>query len=255
MQLSFDPEFLVAFMFATIRCGAFLSIAPPFQGAVPARIRAGLSIALGLAMTPRLVATGEIPSTDSWALLTGSVHQAVIGIALGFLVFVIFQAVAAAGGMIDAFAALTSAQLFDPLSKTTTGPVGRLYQTLGTGVLFMSNGHLMLIAGLSRTFNMSPVDGFHADRMGALITKDVLNFLVAAVQIAAPILGALFVTEVLLGLASRAAPSLNVMVLGFGAKSLVLFMLLGAALPLIPYVTARLVEQALAMMQALVKGG
>ncbi|MFN8051671.1 MAG: flagellar biosynthetic protein FliR [Acidimicrobiales bacterium] len=255
MQLSFNPAWMVAFMFATIRCGAWLSIAPPFQGAVPAKIRAGLSMALGLAMTPRLMASGKMPSNETWGLLVGALHQAVIGLALGFLVFVLFQAVAAAGGMIDAFAALTSAQLFDPFSKTSAGPVSRLYQTLGTAVLFVTNGHLMLIAGLSRTFDLAPVSGFRMDRLGSLLIHDVLTFLTAALQIAAPILGALFVTEILLGLASRAAPKLNIMVLGFGAKSLVMFMLLGAAIPLVPYVTAQLVKNSLSVMRLLVKGG
>lgn len=255
MKLSLDPDFLVAFMFATIRCGAWLSIAPPFQGAVPVKVRAALSMALGLAMAPRLMGGDEPLSMDTWPLVTGALHNAVIGLVLGFLVYVLFQAISAAGGMIDAFAAFTSAQLFDPMTKTSSGPVSRLYATLGTAVLFVSNGHLVLLGGLSRTFEMSPVSGFRLDRVGTLITHDVLTFLTAAVQIAAPILAALFVTELLLGLASRAAPKLNVMVLGFGAKSLVLFMLLGAALPLIPYVSAQLVKQAMELMHALVKGG
>lgn len=255
MKLSFNPEFMVAFMFATIRCGAWLVIAPPFQGAVPARIRAGLAMALGLATAPRLMAEGSMPSLDSWGLVAGAFYQAVIGLALGFLVFVLFQAVATAGGMIDGFAALTSAQLFDPFSKSTAGPVSRLYQTLGTAVLFASNGHLMLIGGLARSFEMAPFSGFKTERFAALLVKDVQSFLTAALQIAAPILGALFVTEILLGLASRAAPKLNVMVLGFGAKSLVMFMLLGAALPLIPYVSAQLVKDSLDMMHSLLAGG
>lgn len=254
MKLSFDPQFMVAFVFATIRCSAWLAIAPPFQGAVPVKIRAGLSMALGLALAPRLLATGTMP-TETFPLIAGAFHNAVIGIVLGFLVYVLFQAVAAAGGMIDAFAAFTSGQIFDPLSETIQGPVGRLYQTLGTAVLFASNGHLILLGGLARTFELSPLSGFRLERAGTLLTHDVQQFLVAALQIAAPILGALFITEVLLGLASRAAPKLNVMVLGFGAKSLVLFMLLGAALPLIPYVSGQLLGQALEMMHAMVRGG
>jgi len=255
VKLSLDPDFLVAFMFATIRCGAWLSIAPPFQGAVPARIRAGLSMALGLGMAPRLMAGEARLSTETWALVVGALHNAVIGLVLGFLVFILFQAVSAAGGMIDAFAAFTSAQMFDPMTKTTSGPVSRLYATLGTAILFVTNGHLVLLGGLSRTFELSPVSGFRLDRVGTLLTRDVLSFLTAALQIAAPILGALFVTELLLGLASRAAPKLNIMVIGFGAKSLVLFMLLGAALPLIPYVMANLLTEAMSVMHALVKGG
>ena len=249
MNLSFNPQFMVAIMFAMIRCATWLSIAPPFQGAVPPRVRAGLSVGLGLAMTPRLMAAGNLPSANSWELVAGAFQ-----LALGFLVYVLFQAVASAGGMIDGFAALTSAQLFDPLSKTTSGPVSRLYQTLGIAVLFAMNGHLVLIGGLARSFDLAPMGGFRADRMASLLARDVSDFLLSAVQIAAPILAALFVTEILLGLASRAAPKLNVMVLGFGAKSLVLFALLGAALPLIPYVSVKLLGESLALMRALLSG-
>ena len=139
-------------------------------------------------------------------------------------------------------------------SKTTTGPVSRLYQTLGIAVLFAIDGHLVLIGGLARSFDLAPMGGFRADRMASLLARDVSDFLLSAVQIAAPILAALFVTEILLGLASRAAPKLNVMVLGFGAKSLVLFALLGAALPLIPYVSVKLLGESLALMRALLSG-
>lgn len=255
MTLSVDPRFLVAFMFASIRCAAWLIIAPPFQGAVPARVRAALSLGLGLAMTPRLMAGHATISTETWPLLAGALQNAAIGLVLGFLVFVLFQAVQTAGGMIDAFAGLTSAQLFDPMSKTSAGPVSRFYGTIGMAVLFATNGHLVLLAGLSKSFELSPMGRLHIDRIGSAITHDVLTFLLAAVQIAAPILGALFVTEILLGLASRAAPKLNVMVLGFGAKSLVLFMLMGAALPLIPYVMAQLLRDAMSVMHAVLRGG
>ena len=252
MQISFNPSFLVAFLFATIRCGAWLAIAPPFQGAVPARIRAGLSVALGLCVAPRLEGAATMPTTDTFALVTGAFYQAVIGIALGFLVYVLFQAVLAAGSMIDSFAALTSAQLFDPLSKTTTGPIGRFYQLLGTAILFVTNGHLLLVGGLVRTFSAAPLKGLRIDRMGVLLTRDVTQFMLAAIQIAAPILGALFLTEILLGLASRAAPKLNILVLGLGVKSLVLLMLGGVALPLIPFVLHGLIGDAMSMMRSLV---
>ena len=164
---------------------------------------------------------------------------------------VLFQALPAAGGLIDAFGALTSAQLFDPLSKSTAGPMSRLYQLLGSVALFATGGHLLLIAGLVRTFDAAPVGGLRLDRMGTLLTRDVLQFLLAALQIAAPVLAALFLAEVLLGLATRAAPKLNIMVVGFGVKGLVLVMVTGAALPLIPYVLHFLVRDALGLMRSL----
>jgi len=251
MGITVDQEWLVAFLYATIRCGAWMAIAPPFQGVVPARVRAGLSFGLGLALAPRLAAEATLPVDDTIALLTGAFYQAAIGLALGFLVYVIFQALPTAGGMIDAFGALTSAQLFDPLSRSTAGPVSRFYQILGMLTLFAINGHLLLLAGLFRSFEAAPVDGLRIDRLGTLLTKDVLQFLLAALQIAAPVLVALFIAEVLLGLATRAAPKLNIMIVGFGVKSLVLMMVTGLALPLIPYGVHLLTRDALMLMRSL----
>ncbi|MEZ5321042.1 MAG: flagellar biosynthetic protein FliR [Microthrixaceae bacterium] len=254
MQILFDPYYLVAFLFGTVRCAAWLVITPPFQGAVPARVRGGLAVALGLAMAPRLKQQG-IGDLGSWSLILGVFHQALIGLSLGLLVFVLFQAFAGAGAMIDYFAGLTAGNIYDPLSASANGPVSRLYQLIGTTVIFLTNGHLVILGGLSRSFDLSFANGFHIDRLGVLLTRDVLTYLTAALQIAAPILAALFVTELLLGLATRAAPKLNIMILGFGVKSLVTFMLLGAALPLVAYVSISLVRNAMDSMAALLAGG
>lgn len=252
MGISADPKFFVAFLLAATRCGAFLSIAPPFQGAVPAKIRAGLSVALGLALAPHL-ATQQIPVDDTGALMGSLVFQAGIGLALGFLVFVLFQAAQSAGSAIDTFAGLTAAQIYDPMSRSNSSPMGRLYQMLGTLLLFVTGGHLLIIGGLTRSFDAAPVTGFKTDRMAELVTVGVGQFLIAALQIAAPILGVLFVTELLLGLASKAAPQLNILVVGFSVKGLVLLTMAATAVPLLAVVIPQVTMKAIDAMWALVR--
>jgi flagellar biosynthetic protein FliR len=253
MNITVDPTLMVAFLFATTRCGAWLAFAPPFKGVVPAKVRAGLAVGLGLVLAQRLAATGKLPTTDTVALIVGSFYQVAIGIALALLASVLFSAAQSAGGMLDAFSSLTGAQLFDPTTKSNDGPMGRFYSTMATLVLLATNGHLILIAGLVRSFDAAPVSGLHLDRLGTLLTHDVGEFMIAALQIGAPILAALFITDVLLGLATRAAPKLNVLSLGFGAKSLVLLMLGGAALPLLPLVLHSLLGDMLKSMTVLVR--
>ncbi len=252
MSVSFDPAFFVAFLLSTTRFAAWLSISPPFAGIVPAKVRAGLAVALGLAVTPQLAANPELPTT-ALPLAAAVLFQAAVGLALGFLVYVIFQAVSAAGSSIDMFAGLTASMLYDPTTRSAASPVGRLYQMLGMVVLFLSGGHLLLISGLVRSFDAAPVSGFRFDRMAELATEGVGSFLLATVQIAAPLLGALFVTELLLGLASRAAPQLNIMVVGFGVKSIVLVMLASAAFPLVVLAIPDLTSRSLELMWALVR--
>ena len=255
MRLSLDPQFFLAFMYAMIRCSAWLFLAPPLRGNAPVMVRSGLAMSLGLVMAPRLLNGPEPLETDLGSILAGTLHNAVIGLVLAFVVFMLFSAVSAAGSMIDTFSTLSSAQLFDPMQAAAAGPVSRLYQILGTAMLFATNGHLILFEGLARTFDLSPVDGLSFERIGAVVTSDLQTFLLAAMQIAAPILIALFLTEILLGLASRAAPKLNIMAIGFGVKTLVTFMLLGAALPLVAYFTGQLLQKSLGSISAIVGGG
>lgn len=253
MGVAIDPTTLVAFLLVSTRCAAWLFIAPPFQGAVPAKVRGGLALAIGLLLTPEVSRNAHLPVDDTGKLIAAMLYQVGIGLALGFVVFVIFQAVSAAGSMIDMFAGLTSAQVFDPMSKAAAGPFSRYYQLIATAVLFITGGHLLLLGGLARSFDAAPIGGLHMERLGRLLTADVGNFLVAALQIGAPVLGALFVTELLIGLASRAAPQLNVMVLGFGIKGLVTLMLTSVALPLLVGTLPSLVSSSLSGMWALVR--
>jgi flagellar biosynthetic protein FliR len=67
---------------------------------------------------------------------------------------------------------------------------------------------------------------------------------VAAIEIGLPVLAALFATEVALGLLGKAAPQLNILVLGFAIKSIVAAVLLAATLFLLPGATSSLLEQA-----------
>jgi len=253
MGISADPRFFVGFLLAATRCGAFLTVAPPFQGAVPAKIRAGLSVALGLALAPHMATLTDLPVSNTAALLAAIVFQVGIGLALGTLVFVLFQAAQAAGSAIDTFAGLTAASLYDPMSRSNSSPMGRMYQMLGTLILFTTGGHLMIVGGLVRSFDAAPLTGFHADRLAELLTVALGQFLLSALQIAAPLLGALFVTELLLGLASKAAPQLNILVVGFGVKGLVLITLSAAAFPLLVIVVPKITDQALDAMGALLR--
>lgn len=253
MNLSFDPRLFVAFLLASTRFAAWLTVSPPFQGYVPAKVRAGLAMGLGLAVAPHLARQPGLPINDTGALVGSIFFQAVIGLALGFLVSLLFQAVMAAGSSIDTFAGLTSASLYDPTSKSSAAPMGRMYQTLGTLVLFATGGHLLLIAGLTRTFDIAPLGGFHLDRMAELVTSGLGQFLLATLQIGAPLLGALFVTELLLGLASKAAPQLNILVVGFGVKGIVLVMLAASAFPLVVVAVPRLTSASLDAMWSLVR--
>lgn len=250
MNLAFDAAQVATMLFASVRILVFLLVAPPFAGpAVPLRIKVGLATVLALVVTPRMAPTmGDV---DTAALLGGVVYQAAMGAALGFVILMLFSAAQAAGQLVDFSAALSSASIFDPFAGAGLSPMARIYQMLATLLLFTSGGYLLFIGGLLRSFDAAPMDGFDLDGVAVALTQGLANFFVAALQIALPLIAALFMAELLLGLLAKVAPQMNLLVVGFSIKSLVLSALGGVALTLLPRAIETIVDMSLRAMSAI----
>lgn len=242
MTLQVDASMLVGFAYALVRATAFLVIAPPFSTVgVPVRARAGFAAGLALVLTPSF--QGSANDLQTAAFLGGLLYQALVGLALGFLVYLLFAAFQTAGALIDLSAAFSGATLYDPFSNAATSPLARLYQQLAIGILFAINGHLMLVQGLVTSVKAAPLDGLRLDSFAELLLTNISVFMVAAVQIAFPMLAALFLSEVVLGLLSRAAPQMNIFIVGFNLKMLIVIMLGGLALSSLPDAVVRILER------------
>ena len=85
------------------------------------------------------------------------VTQVLVGAAMGFVTYLLFAAVAAAGSLIDVFGGFSLAQGFDPLSMNMNTVFGKFHQLLATVLLFATGGHLLVIGGLLKTFDVLPL--------------------------------------------------------------------------------------------------
>jgi flagellar biosynthesis protein FliR len=250
VNILLDPAQATTFVLASVRLLAFLLVAPPFANAsVPIRVKIGLSAVLALVVTPSLTVPEAM--VDTAGLLTGVVFQAAIGISMGFAIMVMFAAVQSAGALIDYSAALSSATIFDPFSSSGLSPMARLHQILATLLLFSSGGYLLFLAGVMRSFQAAPLGGLELGGVASTLTRSLGDFFVAALQIGLPLIAALFMAELLLGLLAKAAPQMNLLVVGFGVKSLILLGVGGLTLPLLPQVVEMLVDMSLRAMAAI----
>lgn len=233
MILEVAPATIVGFVLALVRASAWLVTAPPFAGrTIPIRVKLGLATAVALMVGPR-AATGGVPM-DTVPLIGAVLVQVLIGVALGFVAQLLLSAVQAAGGLIDLFGGFTISAAYDPLSLSQSAVLGRAYQLLATVLLFAINGHLVLMNGFLRSFDAVPLSGIRMGDMSELMTRDLGVLFVAAIEIAGPVLAALFLADVALALLTRAAPQLNAIMLAFPLKILLTLMLLGFALPMLP---------------------
>jgi flagellar biosynthetic protein FliR len=175
--------------------------------------------------------------------MVAALTQIAVGVTLGFIGVVVFAALQAAGAILDLFGGFAMAQVFDPQSHVQTSLFGRFYNLLAVTLLFALGGHLLLVHGFLRSFDAVPTGGLHTGSLADLLVTDVGLLLVAALEIVAPLLAALFLADVALGLLSRAAPEMNVFVLGLPLKILLTLTLTGLALPLLPEAVSTLTER------------
>ena len=244
MNIPLDFAWIEAVMLAAVRMTAFLVIAPPFSyNAIPLRIKGMLAIGLALAVAPRV--TEGYVSADTAGFVTALVLEIVVGGALGFLVMIVFSAVQSAGMLIDIFSGFQVAQSFDPQAGIDGAQFTRLFHMTALALLFASGGYQLIIGGLARTFNALPLGGgIDLASPVEAMTGAVGQMLVAAVQIAGPLLVVLFLADVGLGLLTRVAPALNALALGFPLKILITLVLGGTVLVAMPGIVASLTGQA-----------
>jgi flagellar biosynthetic protein FliR len=243
MTIEMAPALLTGYLLALIRAAAWVFVSPPFGSrAIPMTVKIGLAGALTLAIGPKLSA--QAVPLEVGPLISAAVLQVVAGLALGFLAVLLFSVFSAAGGLIDMFSGFSAAQVIDPGSMHSNTVFGSFYSVLATTLLFAIDGHLLLVRGFLTSFEAAPFTSLSMRTMTQFLTQDIGRFLIAALEIAAPLLAALFLADAALGLLSRAAPALNVFVLGLPLKIMLTLGLAGVAIPLLPDAVNSMVEPA-----------
>jgi len=255
VNFTFDLGLVETTMLASVRLVAFLVVAPPFHlRTFPGPVKVGLAMGLGLVVGPRAEAASDmVPGAmlvgGTGQFLGALVLQAVAGLGLGFLVRMIFAAVQTAGSFIDLFGGFQLASGYDPMSQTEGATFAKFYNMAALALLFASNGHQLVLAGLFRSFDAMPLNkGLNMDAMGNFLTNGLGELMLAALQIAGPLMVVLFLADVGLGLLTRVAPALNAFALGFPLKIFITLSLGSIAFLTLPAIIGTLTERAVELV-------
>jgi flagellar biosynthesis protein FliR len=242
MTITVAGEPLIAYLLASLRIVAWLVVVPPFSTrAVPAGAKVILSLGLALAVAPAMAESG-VP-TGTLDLVGAALTQVFLGASMGFVTYLIFAAIQAAGDLVDVFGGFSLAAAFDPLAFNMNTVFGKFHNMLATMLLFASGAHLLVIGGLLRTFEDLPIDGdVEIGGLSDVVTTAFGLFFTTAVQIALPLVGVLFVADIGLALLTRVAPQLNAIGVMFPAKIGLTLLLVGLSFPVLPEAVSRLVD-------------
>ncbi len=238
-----------------LRLSGFLMIAPLFGATlVPGRIKLVFALTLTMVLAPLAPPMPMIEPLSATALLTAA-QQLLIGVALGFVVQVAFDALLLAGQVIANTMGLGFATMVDPSRGASTVVVGQFFLIFGMLLFLSVDGHLVLLGVLADSFRWLPPgpDGLTAPQFAAIGAWGAKMFSAGAV-IALPAVVGLLLVNLALGVVSRAAPQLNLFAVGFPASMLLGFAMLMLSLPSLQGGFERLLLDALGTAQQLIGG-
>lgn len=247
MNFSIPESQLMGFALALLRTTAWIAICPPFNSpAIPRRVRVGLATAISFLLASQ-VGGAIVTDLDTGEFVVAALAQIVAGLALGFAVFILLSAIQSAGELIDLQIGFALGAVLDPLTGSSAAPIGRFHQLLAVTVLFAIDGHTAVVRGYLRSVEALPLGGVDLGEVAQELLGLLSVFVISAVEIGLPVLAALFVAEVALGFLGKAAPQMNILVIGFAAKAFIAFVLLAITVGSIPDSVRSLVERALSV--------
>jgi flagellar biosynthetic protein FliR len=205
---------LVAFIWPFTRILGLLAVAPVTGGnQVPARAKVALALLISLVVAPTVKAPEIDPA--SWGGLFMLAHELLIGVAIGFAMRLVFIAVEMAAELIGLQMGLGFAQFYD-VHATSSQPVLSIFFGLAATLTFLAiNGHLLLFSVLADSFNTMPVGAGAGVAFWKTLSSWGGYMIYAALSLALPVIAALLITNLGLGVLSRAAPQLNIFAVGF----------------------------------------
>jgi flagellar biosynthetic protein FliR len=203
-------------LWTMLRIGAML-MAMPLIGtrAVPSRVRVVLAGALAVALSPLLPPVPQWTGFDAATVLSIA-RELAIGVSIGFLLRLVFEAGAMAGELVAQGTGLAFAQMSDPLRGGSSGVIGQWFYLLFGLLFFSTNGHLALISLLMDSYKAVPIGAAlpNIDIFLSAAPTFALQVFRGALGLALPLTVAMLAINLAFGVLARAAPALNPIQLG-----------------------------------------
>ena len=228
----FSEEQVAGFMLVIARIAPLFVVAPMFSSkAIPGRVKGIAAVGIAVGIAPLATAGHKIP-LDVMSMAAIAMKELTVGLAFALSIAVLFAAVSAAGALLDTLVGFSFGALVDPLTGNNSSILGQLYAFVGVAVFIAINGDAWVTKGLYRTYTLVPlVDAPAVGSMVAGVQHAFTGVFAAALELAAPVMLAVILTDAAFGVVSRVVPQLNVFQIGFPAKVTVGLLVLGVSLP------------------------
>jgi flagellar biosynthesis protein FliR len=233
------------FLTIGVRLSGLMLFAPFFGSVViPARIKAGLVLALTLLLFPAVGKDIGTFAIADWPILIFT--EFLIGVGMGIATNIVFEACQLAGQVLGIQMGYSLVNILDPQTQVDTTVIPIFYSSMIMLLFLGMDVHLWLLRGIGNSFTYLPPGTTH---LSGLFTKAVLlkggEMFGLGIQIAAPVLVATLVADILLGLLGKASAQMPLMVLGPAIKSLLGIFILIATIKYWPHLFHHLFQNSI----------
>lgn len=225
---------ILAFALVLIRISAFLVAFPLVEGAsMPPMVKLLLSLAMTMLLYPIVSVKGLNQDILSGSLFVLSIKEAFMGLFVGFLARFFFHILSVCAEIITITIGLSSDQVFNPQLDRRVTSIEQFHLLIG-GLFFLAfNGHHIFLQGLVESFNVIPLA---KESLNFVVLRDIVaitqDILIMGVKLSAPVLGAIFLANMAMGIIGRAVPQINVLVTSWPVNIMLGFSIMFVSLPL-----------------------
>lgn len=230
----FDEQQIIILFLVLLRMSAFV-VAWPIFGVeqVPSSLKILLAVILSILVYPTLRVPAMEPGDLEKMLIWLGLKELAVGLVLGYLMRLFFFAVGIAGQMISSSMGLANGQLMNPTVGIDGGAIEQYQVTLATLFFLSINGHHLFLSGLVQSFEFIPVslEGINLaafSGFGAIAQQ----IMVLGLKMSAPVIAAILVTNLAMGILGRAVPQINVFITSIPVNILLGFFIMMLTLPL-----------------------
>ena len=221
--MTFTVENLEFYLLVLVRVSALVMTAPFFSyNYVPVRVRAAMSVFLSLVLIP------IIPVIDlNYAGVVGYsvliLKETLIGFTLGFMCNMCFFIVSFSGQLMDMEMGLSMASMFDPMTNTQISVTGNIYNYLLMLMMVVTNMHYYIVRAIADSFTYFNIGKaiFPIADIKNLVVDFIGSYFIIGFRIILPVFCCMLLINVVLGVLAKAAPQMNMFVIGLQIKVLV----------------------------------
>ncbi len=207
------------FFLALTRILAIIIQVPVLGGAaIPNQVKVGAGFAFALVIVSWQPLQPQTESLPLFAFALAIGQELIVGTLAGFAATLVFGLLQIAGEMMGLASGFAAGRVINPALQMSGSSINNFFFIIAALYFILIDGHHEVLIGLQRTFVMIPVNGTLPEMSANRLLTLSGGLIMTGVQMSLPVMGALLLTDLTLGLLARVAPQIQVFFLGIPIK-------------------------------------